>query len=126
MEQIKEYASEDADITFQLYNYLVPGLKEIQAYDLYNNIEGKLITVLADLEMAGVNIDAEYLNHYSVELGNRIVELERKIYQEAGSEFNINSPRQVGDLLFGTMKIPYRWAKPNKVNIQQMKPNYPN
>lgn len=111
LEQIKEYASEDADITFQLYNYLVPGLKEIQAYDLYNNIEGKLITVLADLEMAGVNIDAEYLNHYSVELGNRILELERKIYQEAGSEFNINSPRQVGDLLFGTMKIPYRWAK---------------
>jgi len=111
LEQIKEYAAEDADITLQLYNFLLPGLKEIKSEELYENIESKLVYVLADLETSGVNIDSTYLGNYSLELGQRIVELEKKIYENAGQEFNINSPRQVGDLLFGTMKIPYRWAK---------------
>ena len=111
LEKIKEYAAEDADITLQLYNFLLPGLKEIKSDELYENIESKLLYVLADLEMSGVNIDPEYLASYSVLLGDRIVSLEKKIYENAGMEFNINSPRQVGDLLFGTMKIPYRWAR---------------
>lgn len=111
LEKIKEYAAEDADITLQLYNFLLPGLKEINSEALYENIESKLVYVLSDLEMCGVNINSDYLGNYSGELGNRIVELEKKIYESAGQEFNINSPRQVGDLLFGTMKIPYRWAK---------------
>ncbi|MBK9552110.1 MAG: DNA polymerase I [Saprospiraceae bacterium] len=111
LEQIKEYAAEDADITLQLYNFLLPGLKEINSEKLYEDIESKLIYVLADLEMAGVNIDPDYLAKYSIVLSDRITEYEQNIYKEAGQEFNINSPTQVGELLFGTMKIPYRWAK---------------
>jgi len=111
LEKIKEYAGEDADITFQLYNFLVKGLRDINSEELYKTMESQLIYVLADLEMAGVTIDSGYLGTYSIELGKRISELEKKIYEEAGQEFNINSPRQVGDLLFGTMKIPYRWTK---------------
>jgi DNA polymerase-1 len=111
LEDIKEYAAEDADITYQLYQYLMPELESINATKLYETLESKLIYVLADMEMAGVNIDAQYLNKYSVELGQRIDILEEKIYQQAGHTFNISSPKQVGDLLFGTMNIPYRWAK---------------
>lgn len=111
LEDIKEYAAEDADITYQLYQYLMPELESINATKLYETLESKLIYVLADMEMAGVNIDAQYLNKYSVELGQRIDILEEKIYQQAGHTFNISSPKQVGDLLFGTMNIPYRWTK---------------
>lgn len=111
VEVVKDYAAEDADITYQLYKYLLPELDKIEAANLYNKLEAELIYVLADLEMAGVKIDVDYLNNYSIELEQRIAVLEGKIYNQAGHKFNISSPKQVGDLLFGTMNIPYRWAK---------------
>lgn len=100
-----EYASEDADITLQLYNALDPKLKESDLYPLFRDIEMPLVRVLAEMEMNGVLIDTDALKETSVAFTERMLELERKIYEEAGEEFNISSPRQVGDILFEKLKI---------------------
>ena len=100
-----EYASEDADITLQLYNALDPKLKESDLYPLFRDIEMPLVRVLAEMEMNGVLIDTNALKETSVAFTERMLELERKIYEEAGEEFNISSPRQVGDILFEKLKI---------------------
>ena len=100
-----EYASEDADITLQLYNALEPKLKESDLYPLFRDIEMPLVRVLAEMEMNGVLIDTNALKETSVAFTERMLELERKIYEEAGEEFNISSPRQVGDILFEKLKI---------------------
>lgn len=111
VEKVKDYAAEDADITFRLYEYLAPRLKEEGLDDLYWNIEAPLIYVLADMEKAGVNLDRAYLEQYSIELDGKLKEVERTVYDKAGKRFNIGSPKQVGELLFDVMKIPYRWSK---------------
>ena len=100
-----EYASEDADITLQLYNALEPKLRESDLYPLFRDIEMPLVRVLAEMEMNGVLIDTNALKETSVAFTERMLELERKIYEEAGEEFNISSPRQVGDILFEKLKI---------------------
>ena len=100
-----EYASEDADITLQLYNTLEPKLRESDLYPLFRDIEMPLVRVLAEMEMNGVLIDTNALKETSVAFTERMLELERKIYEEAGEEFNISSPRQVGDILFEKLKI---------------------
>ena len=100
-----EYASEDADITLQLYNALEPKLKESDLYPLFRDVEMPLVRVLAEMEMNGVLIDTNALKETSVAFTERMLELERKIYEEAGEEFNISSPRQVGDILFEKLKI---------------------
>lgn len=100
-----EYASEDADITLRLYNALEPKLKESDLYPLFRDIEMPLVRVLAEMEMNGVLIDTNALKETSVAFTERMLELERKIYEEAGEEFNISSPRQVGDILFEKLKI---------------------
>ncbi|MGM9724410.1 MAG: DNA polymerase I [Prevotella sp.] len=100
-----EYASEDTDITLQLYNTLEPKLKESDLYPLFRDIEMPLVRVLAEMEMNGVLIDTNALKETSVAFTERMLELERKIYEEAGEEFNISSPRQVGDILFEKLKI---------------------
>lgn len=100
-----EYASEDADITLQLYNTLEPKLRESDLYPLFRDIEMPLVRVLAEMEMNGVLIDTDALKETSVAFTERMLELERKIYEEAGEEFNISSPRQVGDILFEKLKI---------------------
>ncbi|MBT8219158.1 MAG: DNA polymerase I [Bacteroidia bacterium] len=111
IDKAKEYAGEDADITLQLKDLLEPKLKENQVDKLYRELEAPLIKVLVDLEFAGVRVDADYLHAYSEELQQLIKEKEKEIYQQAGSDFNIASPRQVGQILFERMKIPYRWKK---------------
>lgn len=100
-----EYASEDTDITLQLYNTLEPKLRESDLYPLFRDIEMPLVRVLAEMEMNGVLIDTNALKETSVAFTERMLELERKIYEEAGEEFNISSPRQVGDILFEKLKI---------------------
>ena len=100
-----EYASEDADITLQLYNTLEPKLRESDLYPLFRDVEMPLVRVLAEMEMNGVLIDTNALKETSVAFTERMLELERKIYEEAGEEFNISSPRQVGDILFEKLKI---------------------
>ncbi len=111
VEKVAEYAAEDADITLQLHDYLWPKVQAAGLEKLYSDIEGPLIRVLAGMEWEGIRLNAAYLETYSVELETRIRDLERDIYKMAGSAFNLASPRQIGDILFERMKIPYRWGK---------------
>ena len=104
-EQIYEYAAEDADITLQLKNKLDPELTKYGAEDLFWNIEMPLMPVLAEMEMNGVRIDTESLKETSNVLTARMKDIEKHIYELAGVEFNIASPKQVGEVLFDKLKI---------------------
>lgn len=104
-EQIYEYAAEDADITLQLKNKLEPELKKYGAEDLFYNIEMPLMPVLAEMEINGVRIDTDSLKETSGVLTSRMKEIESRIYELAGMEFNIASPKQVGEVLFDKLKI---------------------
>ncbi len=115
-QEIYEYAAEDADVTLRLKNILEPKLKEVGAEKLFYEIEMPLVEVLADMEMAGVNIDTESLKETSAELTQRMIEIEQEIYEMAGERFNISSPKQVGDILFEKMKII---EKPKKTKTGQ-------
>ncbi|NND32511.1 MAG: DNA polymerase I, partial [Saprospiraceae bacterium] len=109
--KVKEYAAEDADITLQLRDLLFGELKKEGLLNVYDEIEEPLIKVLVALEYAGVNLDQKYLNDYSLELQEQILNEESKIYKIAGTHFNIASPKQVGEILFDKLKIPYRWRR---------------
>jgi DNA polymerase-1 len=110
--QVVDYACEDADITLQLHEALAPQLaEEADIQKLYDRIEGPLVRVLADIEFEGIKVDANFLEAYSKELAEEIVALEDKIHTTAGVPFNIGSPKQVGEVLFDHLKIPYRWRK---------------
>ncbi|MEM6965220.1 MAG: DNA polymerase I [Bacteroidota bacterium] len=111
IEKAADYAAEDADITLQLQKELRPKLKEQELKKLYADLEEPLINVLVDLEYEGIRLDAEFLNQYSKELEQEIDKFEKEIHEEAGVAFNVASPRQVGEILFDKMKIPYRWKK---------------
>ena len=115
-EEVYEYAAEDADITLRLKNVLEPKLKESGVEALFHQIEMPLIPVLAEMEMNGVLIDTETLKDVSNIFTQRMLEYEQKIYELAGEEFNISSPKQVGDILFGKMKII---EKPKKTKTGQ-------
>ena len=111
VERVAEYAVEDTDITLQLKEYFFPKLKEEGLQELYDTMESPLTRVIVDMEYEGINLDAEYLEKYSVELEKQINEFAKKIHKDAGMEFNIASPSQVGEVLFDHMGIPYRWRK---------------
>jgi len=104
-DQICEYAAEDADITLRLRDVFAPKLKEEGADRLFTDIEMPLVHVLASMEETGVKIDREALRQSSEELTKTATELETDIYDLAGVRFNINSSRQVGDILFNHLKI---------------------
>jgi DNA polymerase I len=110
-EKIAEYCGEDADITLQLQQFLMPKLKEDGLLDLYKTLEGPLVSVLAALEFEGVNINKEFLNEYSIELQEAIDGKEQEIIELAGANFNVGSPKQVGEILFDKLKIPYKKSK---------------
>ena len=111
VEKVAEYATEDSDVTWQLHQIIAPEVEEEQVRKIYDDIDGPLIRVLADMEHTGINLDEAYLNAYSKELGEQIRKQEKNIYEKAGSAFNISSPKQVGEILFERLKIPYRWRK---------------
>ncbi|MFW9607567.1 MAG: DNA polymerase I, partial [Prevotella sp.] len=113
---VYEYAAEDADITLRLRNVLEPKLKENNVEDLFWNIEMPLIPVLADMELNGVCLDTEALKEISAIFTERMNQLEQAIYKDAGETFNISSPKQVGDILFGKMQI---MDKPKKTKTGQ-------
>lgn len=102
---VYEYAAEDADITLQLKNKLEPELKERGLEQLFHKIEMPLVPVLAKMELAGVKLDTASLRETSGILTQRLGEIEARIYELAGEQFNISSPKQVGDILFGKLKI---------------------
>ncbi len=114
--QVYEYACEDADITLRLKNKLEPELEKYGATKLFREIEMPLMPVLAEIEMTGVRIDTASLKETSAILTKRMLEIEERIYELAGEHFNIASPKQVGDILFGKMKII---EKPKKTKTGQ-------
>ena len=113
---IYEYAAEDADITLRLKNVLEPRLEELGVEELFWNIEMPLVRVLADMELNGVCLDTEALQDTSKIFTERMKQYEQEIYKEAGEEFNISSPKQVGDILFGKLQI---MDKPKKTKTEQ-------
>ena len=102
---VYEYACEDADITLQLKNKLEPELKKHDCENLFYQIEMPLMPVLAEMEMNGVCLDTESLKETSKVFTERMNDLERRIYELAGQQFNIASPKQVGEILFDKLKI---------------------
>ena len=116
VEKQTEYAVEDADITFQLAQHFRPELKEANTEKLFQEIEIPLLRVLADMELEGINLDKEFLNSLSSDLNNDIAALEKKIYEDAGTEFNIGSPKQLGEILFDKLKLV---EKPKKTKTGQ-------
>ncbi len=130
--KVVDYASEDADITLRLKNYLAPKLENDGLENLYNSIEEPLIAVLVEMEYNGINLDVAFLEKYGEELGKKILEAQQDIYDEAGIPFNISSPKQVGEVLFDKMKLPYRWRKTktgqystDEEKLSELAENYP-
>lgn len=113
IEIVKDYAAEDADVTLWLRDVLKPKLEEggPVLVKLLQEVEAPLVKVLTDIEHAGVRIDPDFLKAYSSELAVKIVALEEKILAEAGFQFNIASPKQVGEALFDQLKLPYSGKK---------------
>lgn len=113
---VKDYAAEDADITLRLKHALEPLLEEKGATRLFKEVEMPLVPVLAEMEMNGVALDTKTLGETSLMLAEKARKTEQEIYALAGEEFNIASPRQVGDILFGKMQIV---EKPKKTKTGQ-------
>ncbi len=105
IDTLKEYACEDADITQQLKLAFEPMLVDTKTDKLFKNIEIPLVPVLASMEAEGIKLDTSALKEYSVELEKDIIKLEKEIYEQAGVDFNISSPKQLGGILFERLKI---------------------
>ncbi|MCK0132404.1 DNA polymerase I [Flavobacteriaceae bacterium F08102] len=116
LEEQSEYAVEDTDITLQLAEHFSKELTEANTRKLFDEIEVPLVKVLADMEMQGINIDIKYLHRLSTELSSDIAALENEIYNLAGTEFNIASPKQLGVILFEKLKLV---DKPKKTKTGQ-------
>ncbi|MCF8254777.1 MAG: DNA polymerase I [Bacteroidia bacterium] len=118
LDKIKEYAAEDADITYQLKEKLAPELKEKNAEKLFHDLEIPLIDVLSDMEIEGIKINEGFLNDYSKELETELTQLEKDILVLAGVKFNISSPKQLGEVLFDHLKLDPK-AKKTKTGQYQ-------
>lgn len=105
-EEVYAYACEDADITFQLYQIFKKQLEKDELMEVANTCDFPLISVLGDIEYQGVRLDSEMLEGFSIELESDLKELQTQIYEKAGEEFNINSPAQLGVILFEKMELP--------------------
>ncbi|MGV8815209.1 MAG: DNA polymerase I [Gelidibacter sp.] len=116
LEKQTEYAVEDADITLQLKEHFEKELGEANIQKLFDDIEIPLLGVLADMELEGINLDEQFLNSLSEKLDNDIKTLEANIFKEAGEEFNIASPKQLGEILFDKLKLV---DKPKKTKTGQ-------
>jgi DNA polymerase-1 len=119
-EVVAEYSAEDADVTWQLRARLEPLLREKGQERVFYEVEAPLIPVLVDMEFEGVRVDAAALAEFAVQLSREMAEHEAAIYQLAGTEFNLNSPRQLGEILFDTLKIG---EKPKKTKTGQYSTN---
>jgi len=131
-EKVKDYAAEDADITLQLKEHLEPWLKDEGLEKLYKDIEEPMVRALVNMEYEGIRLDADFLNDYSKKLEQQIDEFEKKIHEEAGVKFNIASPKQVGEVLFDKLGLPYRWRKTksgqystNEEKLAELAKDYP-
>ena len=111
VDRAARYAAEDADVTLRLHGLLRPKVEAEGLTRLYEEVEAPLVYVLRDMEYNGVNLDVAFCEEYSGTLKAKQAELEREIYAAAGVEFNIASPKQVGEVLFEHLKVPYRGRK---------------
>ncbi len=109
--EIKDYAAEDADITLRLKNHFEPLIKEKNLEKLFYEVELPVMKVLADMEKAGVALDTGFLNSYSDQLQEDIVQLKEAVFIDTGVVFNLDSPMQLADVLFNKLKIPYTGRK---------------
>ena len=116
LEQIAEYAAEDADITLQLHHKLSPQLKTSGAQKLFDDVEMPLVHVLTAMEAEGINVDIDALHDLSKVLEKDIAKTEKEIQKLAGTDFNVSSPKQVGEVLFEKMKV---MEKPVKTKTGQ-------
>lgn len=105
VDKVKEYAAEDADITLQLKHAFVPLLKEKEVEKVFEKVESPLVYVLTDMEYEGVKVDTAFLNEYSLQLEKEAREAEQRIFDCCGLQFNLASPRQLGEVLFDRMKL---------------------
>ena len=105
LEDVKEYAVEDADVTFQLKEFFTTELDKTETKKLFTEIEIPLVKVLADMETEGINLDVDFLKKMSIEMQKDIDTFEQQIYETAGEKFNLASPKQLGDILFDKLKI---------------------
>jgi len=106
IEAAAEYSCEDADITLRLMRVLSERLDSVKNEELFYGLEMKLIPVLMEMELAGIKIDVEFFQALSKKMASELKELEQEIYKEAGMEFNINSPQQLGYVLFEKLQLP--------------------
>lgn len=118
LEKAKEYACEDADITFQLKQKIYQELMDKQLAHLMIRLEMPLVAVLSDIEMEGIKVDDKFLNDYSIELEKMSNKIEESIYEISGMTFNIASPKQLGEVLFDQLKID---AKAKRTKTGQYK-----
>lgn len=134
IDKVTEYASEDADLTWQLYQQLEAELRaEPELLQLYEEVEEPLVDVLVEMEYHGFNIDVPFMQEYSLVLEQQIETVKQEIYKAAGLDtFNLDSPRQVGEVFFGHMGIPYRWRKTktgqystNEEKLSELAPDHP-
>ena len=105
VEQVKEYAAEDADVTLQLRTAFDPLLDRQEVRAVFETVENPLVPVLVAMEYEGVGIDVDFLREYSKELERDIYQAEESVYRQAGVRFNLGSPRQLGEVLFDLMKL---------------------
>lgn len=112
VKKIAEYAGEDADITLQLKEKFLPILNETNgATTIFNTIEMPLVPVLSKMEQTGVQLDTQFLNEYSKQLSTEIQTIQDAVFEQAGLKFNLDSPKQLGDVLFNHLAIPYKGKK---------------
>ena len=105
IERAKEYAVEDADITLQLKNKLLPQLSEKDVEKVFYEVENPLVKVLAAMEFEGIKVDVAFLQSYSKELEVEAAAAEEKVYAQAGVRFNLASPKQLGEVLFDKLQL---------------------
>ena len=130
--EITDYACEDVDITLQLKNKFESELATEGLTDIFRNIEMPLIPVLADMELTGIQVDGDYLRRLSQEFQERLDQKMDQIYAEAGQEFNINSPKQLGQILFEELDLPKNLTRRTKTGystdirvLQRLAPHHP-
>jgi DNA polymerase I len=105
LERARDYAAEDADVTLQLHTLLKPRLLSERLLTVYETIERPLVPVIAEMEMAGIKVDVQELKRLSADFARRLAELEHDIHKLAGREFNIGSPKQLGEVLFDELGL---------------------
>ena len=118
LEKAKDYAAEDADVTFRLYKKFNKSLKDEKMINIYQTFEKPMIKILADMEIEGIKIDNDFLKTLSSKFGKKIEKIQREVYKISKKEFNIASPKQLGEILYNDLKISDLKKKPKKEALQ--------